>query len=96
MCFAIDIAEQRSRLHAHRAQLRVDGNLVQRREVDDNAIIAQGPPGDVVTAAFDRDEKIVSARENFAARTTSAGSEQRKIRPGCLSMLAFQIRRAES
>jgi uncharacterized membrane protein (DUF485 family) len=36
------------------------------------------------------------ARENFTARTTSAASEQRAIKPGCLSMLAFQIRRAES
>jgi hypothetical protein len=67
MCFAINIAEQRSRLHAHGAQLRVDGNPVHRREVDDNAIIAQGPPRNIVTAAFDRDEKIVGARKLHGA-----------------------------
>jgi hypothetical protein len=67
MCFAINIAEQRSRLHSHGAQLQVDGNPVHRLEVDDDAIVAQGPPGDIVTAAFDRDEKIVSARKLHGA-----------------------------
>jgi len=95
MCFAIHIAKQRPRLHAYRTQLRVNGNSVHRGEVDNNAIIAQGAAGDVVAPAFDRDKKIVRTR-NFTARTTSAASEQRAIKPGCLSMLAFQIRRAES
>src|SRR5205823_2412005 len=67
MGFAINIAEQRSRLHSHGAQLRVDRNPVHRREVDDNAVIAQRPPGNIVTAAFDCDEKIVSTRKLHGA-----------------------------
>jgi len=83
MCFAINIAEQRSRLHAHGAPLRVDGNPVHRREVDDNAIIAQGSPGNIVTAAFDRDEKIIGARKlhgaNDIGRVRTLGDQARML-----------------
>ena len=83
MCFAIHIAKERSRLHAHRMQLRVNGNPVHRRDVDDNAIIAQGPAGDVVAAAFDRDEKIVRTRKlhgaNDVGRFPTAGDQARML-----------------
>jgi len=79
ICFAIHIAKQRSRLHAHHTQLRVNGNPVHRREVDDNAVIAQGPAGDVVAAAFDRDKKVVCTRKlhgaNDVGRFRTAGDE---------------------
>jgi hypothetical protein len=79
MCFAIQIAKQRSRLHAHHSQLRVTGNPVHRREVDDNAIIAEHPAGDIVAATFDRDKKIVRARKlqgaNDGGRFRTSGDQ---------------------
>jgi hypothetical protein len=68
MCFAIQIAKQRSRLHAHHSQLRVNGNPVHRREVDDNAIIAEHPAGDIVAATFDRQEDCSRAQTSRRER----------------------------
>jgi TCP-1/cpn60 chaperonin family len=65
--------------HAHHTQLRVNGNPVHRREVDDNAVIAQRPAGDVVAAAFDPDDKMVRTREfhraNDVSRSRTAGDQ---------------------
>jgi hypothetical protein len=66
-------------LHAHRPQLWINGNAVHRREIDDDTIVAQGPAGDVVTAAFDSDKKIVRARKlhrpNNVHYTRTAGDQ---------------------
>jgi hypothetical protein len=77
MCFAINIAQQRSRLYGHLLQFRFNGHSIHRREIDYDTIIAQGPAGDVVAAAFDRNEKIVRARklhgEDDIRRSRTAG-----------------------
>jgi hypothetical protein len=67
------------------AWLRVNGNPVRRREVDDNAVIAQGPASDVVAAAFDRDKKVVRTRKLHGAndvghfRTANGSTEDIEV-----------------
>ena len=48
---AVELAPRQARLRAHGARLRVDADPLQGREVDHQAAVAQGLPGDVVAAA---------------------------------------------
>ena len=91
MGLAIDVAQRRAGLHPRRSACPVDEDALHARQVDDDPVVAQRPAADVVAAAADRDEQSL-ARANFTAWTTSATPAQRAIRPGRLSMLAFQMR----
>ena len=44
MCFAINIAQQHSRLYGHSPQFRFNGHCVHNREIGDDAIITQVRP----------------------------------------------------
>ena len=92
---AIELAERDARLRRGRAALRIDVDTLHPRQVDDQAAVAQRAPADIVSAAANGDQQAVLTREATAA-ITSASPEQRAISPGRLSMLAFQMRLAES
>lgn len=60
---AIDIAPGRATSDAHRARARIDANAAHRGQVDHQAAIADGAPGDVVPPAAHRDRQVMVARE---------------------------------
>jgi hypothetical protein len=94
MGFAIDLAQQRSGLHAHRPQLWINANAVHRRQIDDDTIVAQGSAGDIVTAAFNCDEKIVRARKLHRVNNVRH-SRTARDQTGMLIDARIQMRRAE-
>ena len=75
--------------------VRVDDHAAHPGEVDDQAVVAERPAGDVVAAAAHRDEEVVGAGELHRG-ITSAVPRQRTISPGWRSIAAFQILRAAS
>ena len=92
---AIQFAKQHARLDAGAACPGVDMNALHTGQVDDDAAVAQGAAAHVVsTAAYRHEQPVVRAKRTAAM--TSARPEHRAISPGRLSMLAFQILRADS
>ena len=63
MGFAIQVAERRAALDPRRTPCRVDEDRPHPGQIDHEAVVAQGAPGDIVASAADGDEKIVGARE---------------------------------
>jgi hypothetical protein len=73
----------------------IDPHTLHRPEVDDDAAVAGGEPGDVVAASADRDQQVLVSGERSAA-ITSATPVQRAITAGQRSTVPFQTRRARS
>ena len=61
--FSIELRPPQSGLGPGRLRGRVDANALHLREVDDHAVVARAPPGDVVGAAADRKRQVRIARE---------------------------------
>ena len=79
MRFPIHVTKRRAALNARRAPCRIDENRPHPGQVDNNAVIAQGSPGNVVAATSDRHEKVVGAREHDRVhdiRRSSAADDQ--------------------
>jgi hypothetical protein len=82
---AVHVAERAAAAGAHTPLSREHVDPLHRREVDDDAVVAEGAPADVVSAAANRERQALLARERDRSRDT-----------GNRSMLAFQILRAGS
>ena len=63
MRLAIEVAECRAALHLHEPRLGIDQHAAHGGEVDDDAVVAQRPAGDVVAAAPHRHQKVVPGGE---------------------------------
>ena len=64
----VDLAPGAAAAHANGARLRVDLDALQRREVDDDAVVARPQAGAVVAAAADGQEQVVVAGERDRLR----------------------------
>ena len=77
-------------------RLRIDLDLSEPREIDDQAAVADGMAGDVVPAASDGDRQLVLARAIASAIATSSVLRQRAIASGRRSISALKVARARS
>ena len=59
----VDVAQQRTSLHAHHPRRGVDRDVVHRRQIDDESVVDATQTGAVVTAAADRDPEAAVAGE---------------------------------
>src|SRR5207248_3470741 len=66
-----DLAPRAAAADAHGARLRVDLDVLEQRQVDDDSAVARPEPGAVVAAAADREREAAVARE--ADRVSDAG-----------------------
>ena len=60
---AVTVAPGRAALHADGLRRRVDGHSAHLREVDDDAAVVDGVPGDVVPAGLDREREALLTGE---------------------------------
>ena len=74
----------------------VDPHALHRRQVDDDAVVADRLPGDVVPAAADRDRQVRARCRTASAASTSATPVQRAITAGRLSIMPLCTLRAVS
>ena len=72
--FAVEVAQRGTRRDARPPVHRVDPDGLHRRQIDEQAAVAHGVPGDVVAAAPNRQHEIVLARE--PDRPDDVGSTQ--------------------
>jgi hypothetical protein len=79
MCFAINIAQQHSRLCGHSPQFRFNGPCVHNREIGDDAIITQVRPATTLWPRLLTATRRLFPRANCTARTASATPEQLAI-----------------
>jgi hypothetical protein len=81
LCGLVELAEQGAAADAGTARLRIDDDMVDRREVDDQAAVARRVPGRAVPAAADRERQVLCARELDRRRdvlgVVAAGDRQR-------------------
>jgi hypothetical protein len=59
----VEVAPGHPGLGGHPAPYRIDEGALHRRQIDDDAALAGGEPGDAVSAAAHGDEQVLAARE---------------------------------
>ena len=64
---AIELAPEQPWLRTRGSPARIDFNALHRGEIDDEAIVADGTPGDIVAAAADRKRQSLLACELHAS-----------------------------
>jgi hypothetical protein len=92
---AVELAPGDTRLDASRSSGGIDMDTFEPREFDDDAVVADRVPSDVVAPPRTATSRPVS-RAKSTAVTTSATPVQRAISAGHFPIIPFQIRRADS
>jgi hypothetical protein len=101
--FVVDVAPERPTLHPCPAPGGIDLHGPHRREVDDDAVIANGRARHVVASAPYRDLEIVVVGElygrNHVGRAAAAGDQARtsidRTVPDCTGDVVIAVRRAD-
>jgi hypothetical protein len=80
---AVEVAPSGPRLRASRPRGGIDADALLSREVDDDAVVADRAPGDIMTAAANGNQQLVLAREVDSGHDVShagaAGDQRRPL-----------------
>lgn len=80
LCGPIEISEGATGLDGRPADIRVHLDALHQRQIDHEAVVADGIARDIVSAPSDRDDKVVLAREldsvNYIFRRRAAGNQR--------------------
>jgi hypothetical protein len=96
LCRGVEAAEERAAADPDAARRRIDVNVREAREVDDEAAVAGRVARDAVAAAADGERQLFVSRASSTAAATSSTVRGRAISAGRRSIIPFQMRRAVS